>query len=107
MILYATEDRASDRSQQTLTLREEFELNITEDPPTPEQLKSILEYIGTQRPSAIVTGANNKADAMKILKENAENFQKPVTVDWKNGKAVAGDDTPEILKMRYVRPPKC
>ncbi|KAK0105974.1 hypothetical protein ONS95_004483 [Cadophora gregata] len=96
---HATEDQASDHSHQTLPRREEFELNITEDPPTPEQLKSILKYIGTQRASRIVKGAKNKADAMKKLKENAENFQKPVTVDWKNGMAVVGDDTSEILKM--------
>jgi hypothetical protein len=75
---HATEDQASDHSHQTLVCREEFELNITEDPPTPDQLKSILEYIGTQRASTIVKGAKNKADAMKKLKENAENFQKPV-----------------------------
>ena len=61
-----------------ISRREEFELNITEDPPTPEQLKSILEYIGTQRASTIVKDAKNKADAMKKLKENAETFQKPV-----------------------------
>jgi arsenate reductase-like glutaredoxin family protein len=75
---HATEDQASDHSHQTLARREEFELNITEDPPTAEQLKSILEYIGTQRASTIVRGAKNKADAMKKLKENGENFQKPV-----------------------------
>jgi len=96
---YATEDQASDHSRQTLARREEFELNITEDPPTPEQLTSILEYIGTHRASTIVRGAKNKADAMEKLKENAENFQEPVTVDWANGKAVVGDDMSEILKM--------
>ncbi|KAH6704379.1 thioredoxin-like protein, partial [Leptodontidium sp. MPI-SDFR-AT-0119] len=96
---HATEDQASDHSHQTLPGREEFELNITEDPPTAEQLKSILEYIGTQTPSTIVKGAKDKVDAMKKLKGNAENFQRPVTVDWKNGKAVAGDDISKILKM--------
>ena len=75
---HATEDQASDHSHQTLARREEFDLNITEDPPTPEQLKSILEYIGTQRASTIVRGAKNEADAMEKLKENAESFQKPV-----------------------------
>ncbi|KAH6668329.1 thioredoxin-like protein [Halenospora varia] len=96
---HATEDQASDHSHQTLARREEFELNITEDPPTSEQLKRILEYIGAQRASTIIKSAKNKADAMKKLKENAENFQKPVTVDWKNGKVVVGDDISEVLKM--------
>jgi hypothetical protein len=75
---HATEDQASDHSHQTLARREEFELNITEDPPTSEQLKRILEYIGAQRASTVVKSAKNKVDAMKKLKENAENFQKPV-----------------------------
>ncbi|PVH67289.1 hypothetical protein DL98DRAFT_444015, partial [Cadophora sp. DSE1049] len=96
---HATEDQASDHSHLTLARREEFELNITEDPPTAEQLKSILEYIGPQRASTIVMGAKNKADAINKLKENTENFQKPVMVDWKNEKAVVGDDISEILKM--------
>jgi arsenate reductase-like glutaredoxin family protein len=52
-------------SHQTLVRREEFELSITEDPLTPEQLKSILEYIGTQRASTIVKGAKDKAEAIK------------------------------------------
>ena len=75
---HATEDQASDHSRQTLRRREEFELNIAEDPPTPEQLKRILEYIRTQRASTVVKSAKNKAHAMKKLKENAESFQQPV-----------------------------
>ena len=75
---HATEDQASDHSHQTLARREEFELNITKDPPTSEQFKRILEYIGAQRASTIVKSAKNKADAMKKLKENGENLQKPV-----------------------------
>ncbi|KAH8650248.1 hypothetical protein BGZ60DRAFT_437032 [Tricladium varicosporioides] len=34
-----------------------------------------------QRASTIITDAENKADAMKKLEENAESFQMPVTVD--------------------------
>jgi arsenate reductase-like glutaredoxin family protein len=75
---YTTKDQASDYLHQTLARREEFKLNITKDPPTAEQLKSILEYIGTQRASTIVRGAKNKTDTIKKLKENRENFQKPV-----------------------------
>lgn len=75
---HATEDQASDHSSQSTPRREPFELNITEDPPTPDQLKSILEYVGAQRASTIVKGAKDEADAMRKLKENAENFQRPV-----------------------------
>jgi hypothetical protein len=74
----ATEDQASDHSHQTLANRQPFELNVTEDPPTPDQLKSILEYVGAQKAGTIVKGARDEADAMRKLKENVENFQRPV-----------------------------
>jgi hypothetical protein len=64
-------------SHQTLARREEFELSITEDPPTPEQLKSILEYIGTQRASTIVKGAKDKAEAMKNSRKMRRTFRSP------------------------------
>ncbi len=75
---YATEDQASDHSHQTRIQRQPFELNITEDPPTPDQLKSILEYVGAQKASTIIKGARDEADAMRKLKENADNFQRPI-----------------------------
>jgi len=96
---HATEDQASDHSHQTHPRREEFELDITEQPPTQDQLKSILEYVGAQKAGTIIKGAKDEADAMKKLKENSENFQRPVTVDWSNGRVVAGDNESEILKM--------
>lgn len=36
---------------------------------------------------------------MKLFKKSAENFQRPVTVDWNNGKVVAGGDESKILQM--------
>jgi len=113
---YATEDQASDHSHQTSPKRPEFELEVTEEPPTQDQLKSILEYVGAQKAGTIIKGAKDEADAMKKLKENTENFQRPVvrslqlnpratpantlqTVDWSNGRAIAGANESEILKM--------
>ncbi|KAN0119498.1 DUF1687 domain containing protein [Hyaloscypha variabilis] len=96
---HATEDQASDHSAQTQPRRQEFELEVTEEPPTQDQLKSILEYIGAQKASTIIKGARDEADAMRKLKENSESFQRPVTVDWSNGRAVVGDNESEILKM--------
>lgn len=58
--------------------REEFELNVTEDPPTTDQLRNILEYVGARRAGDLVTGARDEAEAMRKLKENGENFQRPV-----------------------------
>ncbi|KAL8908096.1 MAG: hypothetical protein Q9171_005590 [Xanthocarpia ochracea] len=76
----ATEDQATDHSEQNKFQRTEFELNITEDPPTSDQLRTILEYVGSGggRASQIVEGATGEADALKKLKENPNSFQRPV-----------------------------
>ncbi|RFU32622.1 hypothetical protein B7463_g3723, partial [Scytalidium lignicola] len=101
---YATEDQASNTSAQLKPNREEFELNITEDPPTPDQLKNILEYLGPNSAGKVITGAKSESDAIRKLKENGDNFRRPVTVDWNNGKAVAGENASEILKMVQAIP---
>lgn len=75
---HATEDQASDHSAQTAPHRAEFELNITEDPPTPDQLQTILEYVGKPAISTVVKGASNETEALKIFKQSAEAFQRPV-----------------------------
>jgi len=96
----ATEDQASDHSHQTkYTNREPFELEITENAPTPDQLNSILEYVGAGKASQLVKGASSQSDALKKLKETPENFLRPVVVDWNQGKAVVGEDESEILKL--------
>ncbi|KAI1077511.1 DUF1687-domain-containing protein [Whalleya microplaca] len=97
----ATEDQASDHTPQThpKRQRQQFELNITEDPPTPDQLQTILGYVGQNRISTIIAGASTEKDALKRFKENVDNFQRPVIVDWNNGKATASTNESEILKM--------
>lgn len=75
---HATEDQASDHSHQTHTKRVEFELDVTENAPTVEQVRSILEYVGAQRAGEIIKGAKDEADGMKKLKESQNNFQYPV-----------------------------
>ncbi|KAI9863124.1 MAG: hypothetical protein M1813_003944 [Trichoglossum hirsutum] len=97
-----TRDQASDSSTQTGG--QEFELNVTEEPPTGDQLRSILEYVGTRRLGEIVRGAKDEADAMRKLQQNSENFQMPLTVDWNNGRAVIGENESEILKMLETLP---
>jgi Protein of unknown function (DUF1687) len=75
----ATEDQASNHSHQNkFTQREPFELDITEEAPTPDQLRSILEYVGPGKLSQLVKGANSESDAMRKIKENADSFQRPV-----------------------------
>ncbi|SPJ80138.1 uncharacterized protein FTOL_08530 [Fusarium torulosum] len=95
----ATIDQASDHSAQTAPIREQFELNITEDPPTDDQVKTILDYVGTSGISNVIKGASTEKDALKKFKESRENFIRPMVVDWNNGKAVSGDNESEILKL--------
>ncbi|GAW23700.1 hypothetical protein ANO14919_132750 [Xylariales sp. No.14919] len=95
----ATEDQASDHSHQTNPHRPDFELNITEDPPTADQLKTILEYVGKNKISSVIKGATTENEALKKFKESADNLKRPVVVDWNNGKAIASDNESEILKM--------
>ncbi|RYP71582.1 hypothetical protein DL771_004708 [Monosporascus sp. 5C6A] len=97
----ATEDQASDHAPQTNSLRQrqEFDLNITEDPPTVDQLRTILEYVGKNRISSVINGASTENEALRKFKESTDNFKRPVVVDWNNGKAVASEKESEILKM--------
>ena len=84
----ATEDQASDHSHQTEhNKREPFELDITEAPPTSDQLRSIFGYVGEGKASQLVKGASNQGEALKKLRENPESFIRPVVVDWNMGKA--------------------
>ncbi|KAF5645737.1 thioredoxin-like fold [Fusarium tjaetaba] len=95
----ATLDQASDHSAQTAPIRDQFELNITEDPPTDDQVKTILEYVGNKGIPKVIKGANDEKEALRKFKESKENFIRPVVVDWNNGKAIAGDNESEILKL--------
>lgn len=74
----ATEDQVSDHTHQKQIQRSEFELNITEEPPTSDQLRSILEYVGGSRAKDIVEGARNEADAIKTLAQDPSKFRAPV-----------------------------
>ncbi|TVY27022.1 hypothetical protein LHYA1_G003838 [Lachnellula hyalina] len=102
----ATEDQASDHSAQTHPARQEFELDVTEDPPTEDQLKNILEYVGPGKIGQVVKAATTESEALKQFKLNKQSFQWPVTVDWENGRAVQGDNESEILKLIQAVPEK-
>lgn len=69
---------------------------MTNGPPTADQLKSILEYIGAGRVSDIVEGASDEADAQRRLRGNPSTFKRPVVVDWNAGKVIVGDKDSEI-----------
>ncbi|KAK0387851.1 hypothetical protein NLU13_4096 [Sarocladium strictum] len=95
----ATIDQASDHSNQTSPARDDFELNITEDAPTQDQVQTILEYVGKNKIQSVIKGARDQKDALQKFKENKDSFQRPIVVDWNNGKAVVGDNESEILKL--------
>lgn len=58
--------------------RTEFELNITEDPPTSDQLRTILEYVGGTRAKDVVDGARNESDAISTLSHDPSKFKAPL-----------------------------
>lgn len=58
--------------------RTEFELNVTEDPPTSDQLRTILEYVGGTRAKDVVDGAKNEGDAIRTLIQDSSKFKAPV-----------------------------
>ena len=75
----ATEDQASDHSHQNKHVqREPFELEVTEETPTEDQLRSVLEYVGAGKLSQLVQGASSESDAMSKIKSSADSFQRPV-----------------------------
>ena len=75
----ATEDQASDHSHQNQHVqREPFELEVTEEPPTSDQLRNILEYVGAGKISQLVSGASNESEAMSKMRSGADAFQRPV-----------------------------
>jgi serine/threonine-protein kinase RIO1 len=74
----ATEDQASDHTVQTQTRRDEFELNITEDVPTQDQVQTILGYLGKGKVSSVFNGVSSEAEALKRFKSDPSSFQRPV-----------------------------
>lgn len=100
---HATEDQAADHSHQH-TRRDPFELDITEDIPTKDQLKCIFDYVGGSKAAQLVKGASSQSDALKKMQENPDTFIRPVVVDWNQGKAVIGDNESALLKLVKEQP---
>ncbi|KAK4507301.1 hypothetical protein PRZ48_001036 [Zasmidium cellare] len=98
-VAHATEDQASDHTKQSKLERTEFELDVQEGAPTPDQLTSILEYLGPSKAGSVIQDATGTTDALRKFKQNESLFQRPVTVDWNNGRAVVGEDESEIMKL--------
>ncbi len=74
----ATLDQASDHTAQTKATRDPFELNITEEPPTTDQVQTILGYVGPSGFAKIIKGARDEKDALKKFKESNDSLLRPL-----------------------------
>lgn len=60
---------------------------MQEGAPTPDQLGSILEYLGPSKAGTLIKDATGGSDALRRFKQNEKVFTRPVVVDWNNGRA--------------------
>lgn len=72
-----------------------MEADVQESAPTADQLTSILEYIGPSKAASIIKDATGSSDALRKFKESESLFQRPIVVDWNNGRA--GRSQEEII----------
>ncbi|KAL1633089.1 hypothetical protein SLS56_003160 [Neofusicoccum ribis] len=93
-----TIDQASSTDQHKAE-QHEFDLEVQEQPPTSDQVETILTYLGADNASKVVEGATNQEEAVRKFKLNANSFIKPLVVDWNAGKVVVGDNQSEILRL--------
>lgn len=74
----ATEDQASSTEPLAADVRAEFDLDIREEPPTEDQLKSILEYVGSQNAGEVVKGAQTDNEALRVFGKDNGAFVRPL-----------------------------
>ncbi|RMX87489.1 hypothetical protein D0869_02324 [Hortaea werneckii] len=79
-------------------------IDVQETPPTPDQLTSILDYLGPSKAGSVVEEATGTSDALRKFNAKQQAFQRPVTVDWNNGRAVVGDDESELMRLVRTLP---
>jgi Protein of unknown function (DUF1687) len=74
----ASEVASSSTGKKQIPLRDDFEIEVTESLPTPDQLHTIIDYLGSKgvKASAVVEGAANKEDAVRKLSESG--FVRPI-----------------------------
>ncbi|KAI0883807.1 DUF1687-domain-containing protein [Annulohypoxylon maeteangense] len=94
----ASDSAPSDQTQ-SKRLSRVFELDITETPPTADQLETILDYVSKDQISKVIQGATTKKDALERFRRNASTFSSPLVVDWHHGRAVIASSNSKILEM--------
>ena len=91
----ATVDQASDHSHQNKVQRADFDLDISEQAPTEDQLRNILEYAGGEKAQEVVEGETSVSDALRKLKEDGKKFKYPV---------VSTQDARYLQQLKHSRP---
>ncbi|KAL2106009.1 hypothetical protein VUR80DRAFT_7427 [Thermomyces stellatus] len=81
------------------TTREPFDLDITDQLPTQDQVETILGYVKPNEISQVVSGANSVADAMRRFKMDKDTLKTPLVVDWSGGKVVPGGEESKVLQL--------
>lgn len=74
----ATGDQAGDHSHQNKAQHSEFDLEVSEQIPTSDQLRNILEYTGRDRIKDVVEGATSVSDALQRISQDRKAFKFPV-----------------------------
>jgi arsenate reductase-like glutaredoxin family protein len=70
--------RASESASEDKASRDPFELQVTEEPPTQDQLQTMLDYAGDKGISSIVEGASTSSEALRLVRENVDKLRRPI-----------------------------
>jgi hypothetical protein len=76
----ATEDQASshDAHSQAQQAHAGFDLDVVEGPPTADQLRNIIQYVGERNAGRVVPGADGAVDAARRLRMDMSAFRRPL-----------------------------
>jgi hypothetical protein len=76
----ATEDQASDHDAHSNAqiVHAPFDLDVVEGPPTDDQLRNIIQYVGERNADSVVPGAEGAADAARRLRKDMNAFRRPL-----------------------------
>ena len=75
---HATEDQASSHQNHNEAQQHEFELDVTEKPPTSDQMKNILDYVGESNASSVIEGARDTNEALRKLRMDPLSLKRPL-----------------------------
>ncbi|KAJ2961043.1 hypothetical protein NQZ79_g3673 [Umbelopsis isabellina] len=75
-------------------------IDYLSDPPTPDQLRQVSNYLGTVQ--GMLRSDAPKVDTVgqliELVKKDPAVLERPVVIDWEKGKAVIGRPTSEAVE---------